>query len=98
MNQQQQNHSFRMDSNQSDQVGASINFTGQIFALDSVIVKAPNLFSLCGDFRVTSLLIQFIIAGKTIKRSIKLYCDETKKTAYIVGTPGGGVLPFFLHT
>ena len=43
MNEQQQNHHLRMDSNPGH-LGSSMQFTLRIFALDSAVVRAQNVF------------------------------------------------------
>ena len=46
---QQRNHLLRTDSSR-DHWRAYINFTGQIFALDSTVFKTQHLFSSHGGF------------------------------------------------
>ena len=76
MNQQQQNQHLILEGTVVEATcGASITYTGKIFALDSAVVKTQSLFGSCGGF-----LFYLMYHHKETTKS-NAYCDKTKKRA-----------------
>ena len=76
MNQQQQNHDLRTESSQI-LWGAEINFTGQIFALDSAVVKTQNLLRFRRGFLTYVIYHHIVMTHK--KGFHRLYMSKLKK-------------------